>query len=205
MGIISEDAVREFKRQIERLLMTDLSDNSGISVMPECVIVPVAAYSLDKERRSKYDLVSVVLRNIILDPICIRGTHSSEFKYMDLILEKKARDLKPDQELGLNTSVGVVWSNGVLGSYDLQIYDGAPGLESPSPQVLSKFNALRTNGSFHFYAKGRAKLQDIGNHVDLEWLKFKNAGAGYIRVSQLSKGPIGAIKIAQPETVGVVF
>jgi hypothetical protein len=208
MGIISEDAVREFKRQIERLLMTDLgedNDNSGISVMPECIILPVAAYSLDKEQRSRYDLVGIVSRNAILDPICIRGIHSSEFKDMDLLLEKKARDLKPDQELALNTSVAVVWTNGVLGYYDLQIYDGAPGLESPSSEVLSKFNALRTNGSFHFYAKGRAKLQDIDNHADLEWLKFKKTGAGYIRVSQLFKGPIGAVKMAQPETTGVVF
>ena len=190
MSIVSKDAVAELQRMLRYVfeeVRVEEHPNGDIFAEPRIIrpawlVVPVAAY-VPGAQKSRYEL-----RNEVLVPIYLGGVANLETLHD--VLEAKAKKLRSDQELGVNATLALGWDNGVVVSHELEIYDGAPKLTRVNKKTLEKFNVLKTGNSYHFYAKGRAKLQDVVTQVDDDWLSFKHRGAGYIRVSQNVKGPI---------------
>jgi hypothetical protein len=148
---------------------------------PAWVLVPCAAYV--PSAKSSYEL-----RNEVLTPMIFQ--QKSDVQGICLLLDERSMLLKPDQELGVNATVVVGWDNGVVVTRELEVYDGAPKLRKLNKKTVEKFNVLATGNSYHFYAKGRAKLEDVQSQVDDDWLTFRRMGAGYIRVTSNAKSPI---------------
>jgi hypothetical protein len=197
--IISRDAAFEWQRTIEELFDRGVADDSR-SVSPSWVLVPTAAYV--PGALSKYEL-----RNEVLTPMIFQS--KTDVQGIEFLLEERALQLKPDQELGVNITVVIGWNNGRVNEIDLPIFDGAPNLKNldrriiDHRKVIDKFNVLTTGNGCHFYAKdpgsGAKDLLDRGRSpsgfpskdlLDRGWYVFRNVSAGYIRVSQNVKGPI---------------
>jgi len=184
MEILSKDSVTEIQRMLLDVFGTPIDNGlNPHTVKPAWIIVPVSAYV--PGAKSRYDF-----RNEVLEPIYLRNIGDVEL--VPQILKARAACLSPDQELGVNATILIGWSNGVVGQRELQFYDGHPFLTEIPKAALEDFNFLKTNNSYHLYAKRPVHIDHSYNMamVDREWLRFKDIGAGYIRVTQQTKGPI---------------
>lgn len=200
MSVVSKDAVAEWARMLKMTLDKTIVDGYGRVMLYEprqtkvsWILVPCTKYKPGS--KGLY-----TLRNEVVAPIML--TRETGVDGLMLAVQARADQLGPEQELALSANIVVGWDNGATVMEELEIYDGAADLKSVHKSVWDKFNVLETKNSFHFYGKGRTKLEDIRNYADGAWLSFRYQSAAYIRVTQAVKGKIVQVELLKTSPLG---
>jgi hypothetical protein len=178
MVFLSDDAVAEFTRMVGEVFDRAAVTRSGRDT-PLWVLVAPSAYVPNAH-------AAYHLRNKPFAPIVLYS--AQDVVRLPGLLTEMAVRLDCDHELAVNTEVVVGWSNGVLNTVRLDILDGEPGVTKVNLQWLQSYRILRTQNGLHFYRKPNSARRYVP--ADQKWMTFVNMGAGHIRLSQNTKGPI---------------
>jgi hypothetical protein len=178
MVFLSDDAVTEFTRMVGEVFDRAVVTRSARET-PLWVLVAPSAYVPNAH-------VAYDLRNKPFAPIVLYS--AQDVARLPGLLAEMAVLLDCDHELAVNTEVVVGWSNGVLSTVRLDILDGKPGVTEVNLRWLQSYRILRTQNGLHFYRKPNSTSRYVP--ADQKWMTFVNMGAGHIRLSQNTKGPI---------------
>ena len=183
MSNLSVAAVEAWCQSLERLFEKEAENG----VKPAWVVVSAAKYEPEnrKYKRDKQSCPPIVLTSL------------RDIENLPARLSELAEGLSSTQELALNTDVACCWSDGTFTNYDMNIYDGAPGL-SDNEARKKGWTVLKTKGGHHFYREIESAFLPTA-HQDGAWISFKRCGCGYIRVTHNIKGHIITLKGQGPK------